>query len=344
MPPRGGIGDRVEAGRRAGGQAGAGAGGIGAVVGGGDVGDGAAQHDGAPLLVEARVVDEVRGLDVAGALGHDRAHQERVVELGAEVQPVRVEAPRDLAGQGGGGHADAARLFQRQGAGDAVAEIGGKGCHAPAAVTGVFRVGGEVAHRRCREEVEERLGKPEGEAGELDEAAVGVEAFRGRRVTGVADEEVGAQHPVVGLLAGIDRDHRAGAYGGVGPARAHPVEVEPERGAAVVVDVRPEERRLGRVLPVAVVELRPHISAELEADIGSGDVVEAVPVQIADLHVLGKSGQASANAGSTCGCNRGCNGHSAGRSLPLPRPRPSPSRCASKLATAFASASGMRCA
>ena len=225
-------------------------------------------------------------LIVAGGLGHDRAHQERVVELGAQVQPVRVEAPRDLAGQGGGGHADAARLFQRQGAGDAVAEIGGKGCHAPAAVTGVFRVGGEVAHRRCREEVEERLGKPEGEAGELDEAAVGVEAFRVRRVTGVADEEVGAQHPVVGLLAGIDRDHRAGAYGEVGPARADAVEVEPERGAAVVVDVRPEERRLGRVLPVAVVELRPHISAELEADIGSGDVVEAVPVQIADLHVL----------------------------------------------------------
>ena len=244
------------------------------------------------MLVDARVVDDVRGLDVAGALGHDRAHQERVVELGAQVQPVRVEAPRDLAGQGGGGHADAARLFQRQRAGDAVAEIGGKGRHAPAAVTGVFRVGGEVAHRRCREEVEERLGKPEGEAGELDEAAVGVEAFRVRRVAGVADEEVGAQHPVVGLLAGIDRDHRAGAYGGVGPARAHPVEVEPERGAAVVVDVRPEERRLGRVLPVAVVELRPHISAELEADIGSGDVVEAVPVQIADLHVLGKSGQA----------------------------------------------------
>ena len=42
-----------------------GAGGIGAVVGGVDVGDGAAQHDGAPLLVEAGVVDEVRGLDVA---------------------------------------------------------------------------------------------------------------------------------------------------------------------------------------------------------------------------------------------------------------------------------------
>ena len=145
---------------------------------------------------------------------------ERVVELLPDVGAVGVEAAGDLAGEGGIDDADAARLFQREGAGDAVAEIGGKGCHAPAAVTGVFRVGGEVAGRRRRVEVEERLGKPEGEAGPLDEAAVGVEAFRVRRVAGVADQEVGAQHAVVGLLAGIDRDHRAGAHGEVGPAGA----------------------------------------------------------------------------------------------------------------------------
>src|ERR1700732_1101811 len=158
----------------------------------------------------------------------------------------------------------------------------------------------------------------------------------------MAGQEVGAQHPVVGLLAGIDRDHRAGAKGEVGLAGADAVQVEPNGGAAVVVEVRVEERACGRVLPGVAIDLRPRISAELEADIGAGDVVEAVPVQVADLHVLGKSGQARANAGSTCGCNRGCNGHSAGRSLP--RAGPAPSRCASKLATAFASASGMRCA
>ena len=221
------------------------------------------------------------------SLWHDRADQERVVELLADVGAVGVEAAGDLAGEGGIDDAEAARLFQRQRAGDAVAEIGGKGRHAPAAVTGVFRVGGEVAGRRCRVEVEERLGKPEGEAGQLDEAAVGVEAFRVRRVAGVADQEVGAQHAVVGLLAGIDRDHRAGAHGEVGPAasrcRCRSTRVNGPRSLLMFV---PKNGVCGRVLPVVAVELRPHISAELEADIGSGDVVEAVPVQVADLHVL----------------------------------------------------------
>ena len=104
-----------------------------------------------------------------------------------------------------------------------------------------------------------------------------------RRVPGAADQEVGAQHPVVGLLAGIDRDQRTATYGEVIGAGAGAVQVE---RAAIVVDVAPEERRRGGVLPVEAVELRPYISAELEADIGAGDVVEAVPVQVTDLHVL----------------------------------------------------------
>ena len=211
---------RLEARSGAGRDAGAGAGHAGAVISAAGIVQGAADHGPAPGLVDAPVVDDVGHADGDGVVWHVAADEEGIGE-----GPLRVDAavgperPGDLPGHGGIGHADAARLFRRERAGDAVAEARGEGRDAPAAVTGIFRVGGEVGHRRRREEVEERLREAEGEAGELDEAAVGVEAFRGWRVTGVADDEVGSQHAVVGLLAGVDRDQRARSHGEVGLAK-----------------------------------------------------------------------------------------------------------------------------
>jgi hypothetical protein len=70
-----------------------------------------------------------------------------------------------------------------------------------------------------------------------------------------------------------------------GLPRADAVQVEPARGAAVIIDVRPEERRCGHVLTGVVVELLADVSTELEAEIGVGNVGEAIPIQIADLDV-----------------------------------------------------------
>jgi hypothetical protein len=225
------------------------------------------------------------GLDLSGALGHDRSHQERVVELGAQVEAVRVEAACDRAGIGSGGNADAAWLFQRERAGDAIAEVRGIGRNAPASITAVFTVVCKVARGWIGVEVEERLGKTEGEPCELDESAVGIKALRRGRIPGVTKRDISAHNAVVGLLASIHRDHPAGAHGEIGLPRADAVQVEPARGAAVIIDVRPEERRCGHVLTVVVVELLADISTELEADIGVGNVGEAIPIQIADLDV-----------------------------------------------------------
>jgi hypothetical protein len=65
------------------------------------------------------------------------------------------------------------------------------------------------------------------------------------------------------------------------------------QGAKTVVDVVggvAGEPRLADRRPAVpghvVVGLHAQIAAELEAGVGAGDIVEAIPVQIADLHIL----------------------------------------------------------
>ena len=88
-----------------------------------------------------------------------------------------------------------------------------------------------------------------------------------------AQDHVGAQRAVRGLLAGIMLEQPANAialifarHSGVQPTHAR-------------------ERAAGNVGGAKVL-LKPDIAAELHADVSAGDVVEAYAVQGADLHVF----------------------------------------------------------
>ena len=231
-----------------------------AVVAAAGVVDCATDHRRAPGLVDTPVHDDVRVADrvLVGKQRRAAADHERVAVGGLQGgDPGGVD--RDRAGQGadeaGIDDAQPPRLFERHRRREAVAEVRRIGRDAPAAVTGVFRVGGEVGDDRRRVEVEERRRQTQRKARELDEAAVGVDRLGGRRVTGVADREVGPQGAPLGLLTGVDRDQRPGAVDVVGVAGA-------DVGVAQtgVLDVGAEERRLRRVLTVVVVVLhRAHI-------------------------------------------------------------------------------------
>ena len=110
-------------------------------------------------------------------------------------------------------------VFQRQRAGEAVAELGGIGPEVLAGGAGVTRDAHVVVavSAAVGEEVEERLRPAHREARKLHERAIPERVARraaaGRRRRGVlhAEADVGAQRAVFGLLADVPRGHRADA-------------------------------------------------------------------------------------------------------------------------------------
>src|SRR5262249_2111669 len=129
--------------------------------------------------------------------------------------------------------------------------------------------------RRRLIEVEERLRGADREPGELDEGPVRVEArARDRGAIVVhAELQVAAQSPVLGLLPAVEP--RIGA----GPQQ----EVVPVEPVLLAGDAGKRPVRAARTIVIKI--FTTNISADLEADIGARDVVEAVAVKAADLHV-----------------------------------------------------------
>ena len=238
-----------------------------------------ADADEAPSLIEPQVGDDVR---------HPEA-EVSVIDRQAVVvddRAVRTEERR-------GGHVDRAAalagcgVFQRERAGEAVAELGGIGPEVLAGRAGVTRdphvvvaVGAAVG-----EEVEERLRPAHREARKLDERAIperveGRAAAGGRR-RGVlrAEADVGAQRAVFGLLAHVPRDRSADAVVDVvGQVAGEPALWRHLRSVA------------GQDAACAgiVFGLDAQIPAHLQAGVGAGNVVEPIPVQAADFHVLNR--------------------------------------------------------
>ena len=232
----------------------------------------------APGLVNAQVGDDVRHpeaevgvVDCERVVVDDRA----LVEKGWRG---RIKCTC-LAGRG---------VFQRQRAGEAVAELGGIGPEVLAGRAGVTRdphvvvaVGAAVG-----EEVEERLRPAHREARKLDERAI-PERVEGRAAAGGprrgvlrAEADVGAQRAVFGLLAHVPRDRPADAVVDVVGAVAGPHALWClAAGAVADGDPAGAHVRLG---------LDAHIAAHLQAGVGARNVVEPIPVQAADLHVLNR--------------------------------------------------------
>ncbi len=223
-----------------------------------------------PGLVDTPVADDVRETHL-GVVGIWAVAAHR------QVAEVRV----DDAARGVDRGVVAARLFQRDRARHPVAELGGIGDDLPARITRIrVREEGDVRGRRRRVEVVERLRRTEGEARELDERAVGGEVGRCRlrAVVVHAHLQVRAQRAVLGLLAAVEPGVGAGAHRPVLAVDAIAVAATAGLERAVGL-ARGAVRNAG-------LELRAHISADLQADVGARDVVEAVPVERADLHVL----------------------------------------------------------
>src|SRR5262249_2126250 len=111
---------------------------------------------------------------------------------------------------------------------------------------------------------------------------------RGRSVRAVvvhADLEVAAQGPVFGLLAAVEPRIGAGPHDEVATGGPIPVTGAIARRVAGARGPRPGGP--ARAIRTAGLEIQtPDVSADLEADIGARDVVEAVAVKAADLHVL----------------------------------------------------------
>ena len=136
------------------------------------------------------------------------------------------------------------------------------------------------------EEVEERLRPAHREARKLDERAIperveGRAAAGGRR-RGVlrAEADVAAQRAVFGLLAHVPRDRPADAVVDVvGQVAGEPALWRHAAGA--VAD--------GNTAAAGIVfGLDAQIAAHLQAGVGAGNVVEPIPVQAADFHVLNR--------------------------------------------------------
>src|SRR5262249_17966281 len=115
------------------------------------------------------------------------------------------------------------------------------------------------------------------EPGELNEHPVRAEVRGGalRAVVVHTDLQIATQGAVLGLLAAIEPRIGAGPQGEVLP-------VLPVFGA----DRDTGERPVRHARTVVISVFPTNISADLEADIGARDVVEAVAVKAADLHVL----------------------------------------------------------
>ena len=174
----------------------------------------------------------------------------------------------------------------RQRAGEAVAELGGIGPEVlarGAGITGdphvVVAVGAAVG-----EEVEERLRPAHREARKLDERAI-PERVEGRAAAGGgrrgvlrAEADVGAQRAVFGLLAHVPRDRPADAVVDVvGQVAGEAALAKHAAGAVADGDTAAAHVVLG---------LDAQIATHLQAGVGAGDVVEPVPVQAADLHII----------------------------------------------------------
>jgi hypothetical protein len=134
------------------------------------------------------------------------------------------------------------------------------------------------------DQVEERLRPAHREARELDERAVpervegGATAGGRRRGVLRTEADVGAQRAVFGLLAHVPGDRAADAV--VDVVGVDAVEAGDAKHAAGVV--AGHDAAAARV----VLGLDSQIAAHLQAGIGARDVVEAVPVKGADLHIL----------------------------------------------------------
>jgi hypothetical protein len=241
----------------------------------------------APLLIDAQVGDEVRHPEAEGAGSLSEAlDRERVVgdDRGGRDQREAVRRQIHRAALAGGG------VFGRQGAGEAVAELGGVGPEVLARGAGVagdahvvIAVGAAVG-----DQVEERLGAAHREARELDEGAVpervegGATAGGRRRGVLRPEADVGAQRAVLGLLADVPGDRAADAVVDVVGEVAGEAALA-EHAAGVVAD---DDAAAAHV----VLGLDTQIAAHLEAGIGARDVVEAVPVEGADLDILHRRG------------------------------------------------------
>src|SRR6476469_2930208 len=168
-----------------------------------------ADADEAPSLIEPQVCDDVRHpeaevsvIDRQAVVVDDRAVRTEERRVG------HVDRAAALAGCG---------VFQRERAGEAVAELGGIGPEVLAGRAGVTRdphvvvaVGAAVG-----EEVEERLRPAHREARKLDERAI-PERVEGRATAGGprrgvlrAEADVAAQRAVFGLLTHVPRDRAA---------------------------------------------------------------------------------------------------------------------------------------
>ena len=93
-----------------------------------------------------------------------------------------------------------------------------------------------------------------------------------------AEADVGAQRAVFGLLAHVPRDRPADAVVDVvGQVAGEPPLWRHAAGAVADGDTAAARVVLG---------LDTHIAAHLQAGVGARNVVEPIPVQAADLHVL----------------------------------------------------------
>jgi hypothetical protein len=150
------------------------------------------------------------------------------------------------------------------------------------------------------DQVEERLRPAHREARELDERAV-PERVEGRAAAGIRrrgvlgpEPDVGPQRAVLGLLTDVPRDRTADAV------------------VEVVGQVAGEARLSGLGRGVTdrdatgahvVLGLDAQIPTHLQAGIGARDVVEAIAVQAADLHILHRRGL-HRHVGGLCPGNR----------------------------------------
>jgi hypothetical protein len=130
---------------------------------------------------------------------------------------------------------------------------------------------------------------------DLDERAVGAKGDS--VVTANAEVEVGPQRAVSGLLTAVHADVSAAP-----PHRVRRQTSDAAVGAGKqAVGTRPHRVRLRAA--EAVRPFGAHVSANLYADIGTGDVVESRTVQGADLHVFDRLGLYG-KIGGLCSRNR----------------------------------------
>ena len=231
----------------------------------------------APGLLDAQVRDDVGEAEAVERGG--------LVGEGGIAGHGGIDAERGCVGIHGRGAIVTRGILERQRAGDAAAELGAIGPYVDAGRAGIAPDGhGVVAVGAVvGEEIEERLRAAQRESGELHERPIpkrseGRACARVRR-RGVlrAEAEVGAQGTEFGLLAHVPR----------------------QRGTNTVVDIVGDVageaglRRLGRARADRgsagagiVFGLHTQISAQLDAGVGARNVVEAVAVKAADLHIL----------------------------------------------------------